>query len=192
MWCQQSAHFGQTYEVCIFRHNLLLFRYIGKLRHPGAGVSRSAQWWWKVTRCGLKTAHHWRRSSARTWGSQMMWRHNWTMTVRFAMRLNTRSVFIPRFISITSYTSCLDLVLFHSSIWFNQVSFTGVWSRNTHPRLYPENDWVPRYSDLVGASHAPDLILWAPASLASDGLRDLAEHANSSKFEAEIREKVSM
>lgn len=72
-----------------------------------------------------------------------------------------------------------------------QVSFTGVWSRNTHPRLYPENDWVPRYSDIVGASHAPDLILWAPGSLASDGLKDVAEHANTSKFEAEIREKVS-
>lgn len=43
----------------------------------------------------------------------------------------------------------------------------------------------------MGASHAADLILWAPGSLASDGLRDLAEHANTSKFEAEIREKVS-
>ncbi|XP_063359764.1 spondin-1-like isoform X1 [Cydia amplana] len=71
-----------------------------------------------------------------------------------------------------------------------QVTFTGIWSRNIHPRLYPESDWLPRYSDLIGASHATDFVLWAPGELASDGLRQLAEHANSSKLEAEIREKI--
>lgn len=71
-----------------------------------------------------------------------------------------------------------------------QVSFTGIWSRNTHPRLYPENDWVPKFSDLVGASHSADLILWSPGSLASDGLKELAENVNTTKFEEEIREKV--
>lgn len=74
---------------------------------------------------------------------------------------------------------------------FLQVSFTGIWSRNTHPRLYPENDWVPKYSNLVGASHSADLILWSPGSLASDGLKELAEHANTSQLEEEIREKVN-
>ncbi|XP_039751355.1 spondin-1-like isoform X2 [Pararge aegeria] len=71
-----------------------------------------------------------------------------------------------------------------------ELSFTGIWSRNTHPRLYPENDWLPRYSDLVGASHAADFILWAPGSLATEGFRDFAEHANGSKLEGEIREKI--
>ncbi|RVE51860.1 hypothetical protein evm_003480 [Chilo suppressalis] len=71
-----------------------------------------------------------------------------------------------------------------------EISFTGIWSRNTHPRYFPENDWVPRYSDLVGASHTGDLIIWAPGTEATEGLQQLAEHANSSKLEAEILEKV--
>ncbi|KAH9644110.1 hypothetical protein HF086_015440 [Spodoptera exigua] len=71
-----------------------------------------------------------------------------------------------------------------------ELTFTGIWSRNTHPYLYPENDWLPRYSDLVGASHNADYILWMPGNLASEGFRDLAEHANSSVLEAEIRGKI--
>ncbi|XP_068632877.1 spondin-1-like [Battus philenor] len=71
-----------------------------------------------------------------------------------------------------------------------EIKFTGIWSRNTHPRLYPEKDWEPRYSDLAGASHAVDYFLWAPGSLASEGLRELAEHANTSRFDGEIREKI--
>ncbi|XP_073949802.1 spondin-2-like isoform X1 [Choristoneura fumiferana] len=71
-----------------------------------------------------------------------------------------------------------------------EVTFEGSWSRNIHPRLYPESDWLPRFSDLVGASHAADYVLWAPGNLASDGLKDLAEHANTSTLEAEIREKI--
>ncbi|XP_045447213.1 spondin-1-like [Melitaea cinxia] len=71
-----------------------------------------------------------------------------------------------------------------------ELTFTGTWSRNTHPRFYPENDWIPRYSDLVGASHAADYILWAPGTLVSEGFREFAEHANGSKLEGEIREKI--
>lgn len=71
-----------------------------------------------------------------------------------------------------------------------EVTFTGIWSRNTHPRLYPENDWEPKFSDLVGASHAMDYILWAPGSLASKGFRDFAEHANGTELEGEIRGKI--
>ncbi|XP_048480528.1 spondin-1-like [Plutella xylostella] len=71
-----------------------------------------------------------------------------------------------------------------------EVSFTGIWSRNTHPPQFPENDWVPRYSDLVGASHSADFVLWAPGTLATPGMRDLAEHANTTQLEAEIREKI--
>ncbi|XP_049868342.1 spondin-2-like isoform X2 [Pectinophora gossypiella] len=71
-----------------------------------------------------------------------------------------------------------------------EISFTGIWSRNTHPTLYPENDWVPRFSELVGASHSTEYNLWMPGSLASEGLKVLAEYANSSALEIEIREKI--
>ncbi|XP_047019490.1 spondin-1-like isoform X1 [Helicoverpa zea] len=71
-----------------------------------------------------------------------------------------------------------------------ELTFTGIWSRNTHPYMYPENDWLPRYSDLVGASHNGDYILWMPGNLASEGFRDFAEHANSSNLEVEIRGKI--
>ncbi|XP_072938962.1 spondin-1-like isoform X2 [Epargyreus clarus] len=71
-----------------------------------------------------------------------------------------------------------------------ELTFTGIWSRNTHPRLYPENDWLPRFSDLVGASHDTSYVLWMPDSLVTDGFKDFAEYANSSKLEAEIRENI--
>ncbi|CAG9785777.1 unnamed protein product [Diatraea saccharalis] len=71
-----------------------------------------------------------------------------------------------------------------------EISFTGIWSRNTHPNNFPENDWIPRYSDMVGASHTGDFILWTPGTEATEGLKQLAEHANSSKLEEEILEKV--
>ncbi|XP_013183038.2 spondin-2 [Amyelois transitella] len=71
-----------------------------------------------------------------------------------------------------------------------EVEFTGMWSRNTHPQQYPENDWVPRYSDLVGASHGAGFVLWAPGELVSEGFRDLVEFANASKLEGEIIAKI--
>ncbi|KAM3963610.1 spondin-1 [Aphomia sociella] len=71
-----------------------------------------------------------------------------------------------------------------------EISFTGIWSRNTHPQLYPENDWIPRFSDMVGVSHSTDFVLWSPGTLVTDGFKDLAEHANTSKLEAEILEKT--
>ncbi|XP_026315510.1 spondin-1-like isoform X2 [Hyposmocoma kahamanoa] len=71
-----------------------------------------------------------------------------------------------------------------------EISFRGIWSRNTHPLHFPENPKLPRYSSFVGASHAADYILWAPGTLASDGLKELAENADSSKLEAEIIEKI--
>ncbi|KAJ8721297.1 hypothetical protein PYW07_002072 [Mythimna separata] len=71
-----------------------------------------------------------------------------------------------------------------------ELAFTGIWSRNTHPYLFPENDWLPKFSDMVGASHNSEYILWMPGNLATDGFRDLAEHANSSNLEAEIRGKI--
>ncbi|XP_075974399.1 spondin-1-like isoform X2 [Anticarsia gemmatalis] len=71
-----------------------------------------------------------------------------------------------------------------------ELTFEGIWSRNTHPYLYPENDWRPKYSDLVGASHMEDYILWIPGGLATDGFKDMAEHANTSNLEAEILQKI--
>ncbi|XP_059055555.1 spondin-1-like [Achroia grisella] len=71
-----------------------------------------------------------------------------------------------------------------------EISFTGIWSRNTHPQSYPENDWIPRYSDMVGVSHSADYVLWTPGTLVTEGLKDLAEYANTSKLETEILEKV--
>ncbi|KAJ8730585.1 hypothetical protein PYW08_001998 [Mythimna loreyi] len=71
-----------------------------------------------------------------------------------------------------------------------ELAFTGIWSRNTHPYQFPENDWLPKFSDMVGASHNSEYILWMPGNLATDGFRDLAEHANSSNLEAEIRGKI--
>lgn len=34
-----------------------------------------------------------------------------------------------------------------------EVTFEGLWSRHTHPKDYPSNRWLTRFSDIIGASH---------------------------------------
>lgn len=62
--------------------------------------------------------------------------------------------------------------------------FQGLWSKNTHPRDFPEN---PFYSDVLGGSHTNDLRIWEYGGYASEGLRMLAEDGNMKKMEAELQ-----
>ncbi|KAJ2950194.1 hypothetical protein O0L34_g11554 [Tuta absoluta] len=71
-----------------------------------------------------------------------------------------------------------------------EVSFTGIWSRNTHPALYPDNE-DQAYSELVGASHSVEWSPWMAGGMASEGLKEIAEFANGSKLEKEIFAQIS-
>lgn len=37
-----------------------------------------------------------------------------------------------------------------------EVTFEGLWSRHTHPKDFPSNGWLTRFSDIIGASHSSE------------------------------------
>lgn len=71
-----------------------------------------------------------------------------------------------------------------------QVTFEGLWSRNTHPKNFPNNSWLTRFSDIIGASHTVDYTFWNYRALASEGLRQLAENGITRILESELKAKV--
>lgn len=37
-----------------------------------------------------------------------------------------------------------------------ELTFEGLWSRNTHPKDFPSNHWITKFSDIIGASHTTE------------------------------------
>lgn len=60
-----------------------------------------------------------------------------------------------------------------------ELTFTGLWSRNTHPKHFPPNAWDASISEIVGASHSPAFRLFTQGSPASEQLKRLAEDGNT-------------
>lgn len=71
-----------------------------------------------------------------------------------------------------------------------QVTFEGLWSRNTHPKDFPSNGWLTRFSDVIGASHSKNYTFWKPGVYSSEGMRQLAENGNTRMLESELKAKV--
>jgi len=69
-----------------------------------------------------------------------------------------------------------------------ELVFEGLWSRYTHPDDFPENYWLAYFSDIIGASHSNDFRMWALDSLASEGVRELAESGITKKLESELKQ----
>lgn len=72
-----------------------------------------------------------------------------------------------------------------------ELTFEGLWSRHTHPKDFPSNGWLTRFSDVIGASHTVDYYFWQQGKQASEGLQQLAEHGATRKLEHELKEEVS-
>ncbi|KAK4887219.1 hypothetical protein RN001_003490 [Aquatica leii] len=70
-----------------------------------------------------------------------------------------------------------------------EVTFEGLWSRNTHPKDFPSDVWRTRFSDVIGASHTTDYYFWNYADMASEGLREVAENASTRTLESELKAK---
>uniref|UniRef100_U5EYT8 Spondin-1 n=1 Tax=Corethrella appendiculata TaxID=1370023 RepID=U5EYT8_9DIPT len=68
-----------------------------------------------------------------------------------------------------------------------ELTFEGLWSRHTHPKDFPTNSWVTRFSDVIGASHTVDYRFWEYGSIASDGLKQVAEHGATRMLESELK-----
>ncbi|XP_012255616.2 spondin-1 isoform X2 [Athalia rosae] len=70
-----------------------------------------------------------------------------------------------------------------------EVTFEGLWSRNTHPKDFPSNGWLTRFSDVIGASHTVDYRFWEYAEVASEGLKQVAERGATRMLESELKDE---
>lgn len=73
--------------------------------------------------------------------------------------------------------------------FFFQLTFEGKWSRHTHPKDFPANSWRTRFSDIIGASHTIDYRFWQYGEMASEGLREVAEHGSTRTLESELKDQ---
>lgn len=71
-----------------------------------------------------------------------------------------------------------------------QLAFEGKWTRNTHPRYFPIDHWNTKISDVIGASHEWNHSFWEYQSLATDGLKELAETGETKTLESELKNNV--
>ncbi|XP_064627285.1 spondin-1-like isoform X2 [Lineus longissimus] len=66
--------------------------------------------------------------------------------------------------------------------------FQGNWSRHTHPKDYPTKKQLLHWSNIVGASHSKDYMLWQYGNEASQGVKDVCEFGYPRSMENEIKE----
>lgn len=72
-----------------------------------------------------------------------------------------------------------------------ELTFEGLWSRHTHPKDFPSNGWLTKFSDVIGASHTTEYRYWSYGEPSSEGLREIAEHGSTRQLERELKEEVS-
>lgn len=72
-----------------------------------------------------------------------------------------------------------------------EVTFEGLWSRNTFPHNFPDDAWKTRFSDMIGASHDIDYEFWSYNGKASEALKELAENGNTAPIEEDLKNNVS-
>ena len=69
-----------------------------------------------------------------------------------------------------------------------QLTFNATWSKNTHPTDFPAN---PHFSGLIGMTHNMQTSLFKIGSLASQGIKEMAEKGNKSPLSQEIETKIN-
>jgi spondin-1 len=70
------------------------------------------------------------------------------------------------------------------------VTFEGLWSRHTHPKDFPTNGWLTRFSDVIGASHTVDYRFWEYGGISSEGVRQVSEKGSTRMLESELKSEV--
>jgi len=68
-----------------------------------------------------------------------------------------------------------------------EVIFEGLWSRHTHPKDFPRDEWQTQFSHMIGASHSIDYDMWKYGELASPALSMLAESGDTKKMEIDMK-----
>lgn len=68
-----------------------------------------------------------------------------------------------------------------------ELTFEGLWSRHTHPKDFPTNEWLTHFSDIIGASHTGNFSMWDYGGYASEGVKNVAEGGTTKKLESELK-----
>ncbi|GIY74434.1 spondin-1 [Caerostris extrusa] len=68
-----------------------------------------------------------------------------------------------------------------------ELTFEGLWSRHTHPKDFPGNEWLTHFSDIIGASHTGDFRMWEYGGHASEGVKEVAERGITKRLESELK-----
>jgi len=68
-----------------------------------------------------------------------------------------------------------------------EVIFEGIWSRHTHPKDFPNDEWRTMFSTLIGASHSANYTLWEYGRPASPPLQILGEAGVTRRLESEMK-----
>ncbi|XP_022238812.1 spondin-1-like isoform X2 [Limulus polyphemus] len=68
-----------------------------------------------------------------------------------------------------------------------EVEFEGLWSRQTHPKDFPSNEWMTQFLDITGASHTANFRMWEYGGFATEGVRHLGEQGTPIKLESELK-----
>jgi len=69
-----------------------------------------------------------------------------------------------------------------------RMTFTAVWSPETHPVDFPPN---PHFSGLIGCSHDVHAGFWEPGGIASPGIEAMAETGSKTLLEGEINDAIA-
>ncbi|XP_054716274.1 LOW QUALITY PROTEIN: spondin-1-like [Uloborus diversus] len=68
-----------------------------------------------------------------------------------------------------------------------ELTFEGIWSRHTHPKDFPTNEWLTHFSDVIGASHRNDFRIFEYGGIASEGVKEVAEKGSTRRLESELK-----
>ena len=68
------------------------------------------------------------------------------------------------------------------------LTFDSTWSAVSHPIDFPDS---AHYSGLIGGTHAPAVSFWQEGSLATDGIRRMAERGSKSPLDDEVNRAIA-
>ena len=63
------------------------------------------------------------------------------------------------------------------------VAFDATWSAVTHPTSFPPG---PHFSGLIGGTHSLEAVFWEPGTLASPGIKAMAEGGSKAPLDSEV------
>ena len=67
------------------------------------------------------------------------------------------------------------------------IAFESIWSATTHPASFPAN---PSFSGLIGGTHGDSVTFWAEGSVASFGIKQMAEFGSKTPLDFEVEAAI--